>query len=159
MYWASRRPTAWIRSVVPIVWRTHGEVAAQSPARGWAPPTTTTDRARQKIVRAMLLGRVGVERRRVSDAADGRSRLEGERLERRSGVGGQVRHYWSGVREPGATEGGRREVRAGFVCSGVREAGAAEGGLRQVRAGVVCSGVREAGAAEGGRREVRAGFI
>src|SRR2546426_5307351 len=45
MYWASRRPTAWIRSVVPIVWRTHGEVAAQSPARGWAPPTTTTDRA------------------------------------------------------------------------------------------------------------------
>src|SRR5262245_16749616 len=45
MCWATRRPTAWIRSVVPIVWRTQGEVACQSPARGWAPPTTTTVRA------------------------------------------------------------------------------------------------------------------
>src|SRR3990172_1318746 len=43
MCWASFRPTDWMRSVVPIVWSTHGEVAAQSPARGWAPPTTTTD--------------------------------------------------------------------------------------------------------------------
>src|SRR5215468_9320209 len=45
MYWASRRPTPWMRSVVPIVCMTHGEVAAQSPSRGCAPPTTTTDRA------------------------------------------------------------------------------------------------------------------
>src|SRR3990172_3029204 len=45
MCWASFRPTDWMRSVVPIVWSTHGEVAAQSPARGWAPPTTTTDLA------------------------------------------------------------------------------------------------------------------
>src|SRR6267142_1069588 len=45
MYWARRRPTPWIRSVVPMVWSTQGEVAAQSPSRGCAPPTTTTDRA------------------------------------------------------------------------------------------------------------------
>src|SRR5262252_2138516 len=45
MCWARRRPTPWMRSVVPIVCRTHGEVAAQSPSRGCAPPTTTTDRA------------------------------------------------------------------------------------------------------------------
>src|SRR5439155_12061160 len=45
MYWASLRPTDWMRSVVPIDCMTHGEVAAQSPSRGCAPPTTTTDRA------------------------------------------------------------------------------------------------------------------
>src|SRR4030095_15250551 len=45
MYWARRRPTPWMRSVVPMVWSTHGEVAAQSPSRGCAPPTTTTARA------------------------------------------------------------------------------------------------------------------
>src|SRR5439155_17156584 len=42
---ASRRPTPWMRSVVPIVESSHGEVATQSPARGCAPPTTTTVRA------------------------------------------------------------------------------------------------------------------
>src|SRR5215472_12604644 len=45
MYCAMRRPTPWMRSVVPIVCMTHGEVAAQSPSRGCAPPTTTTERA------------------------------------------------------------------------------------------------------------------
>src|SRR5262245_62906017 len=34
-----------MRSVVPIVESSHGDVATQSPARGWAPPTTTTVRA------------------------------------------------------------------------------------------------------------------
>src|SRR5215470_7384165 len=34
-----------MRSVVPIVESTQGEVAAQSPSRGAAPPTTTTARA------------------------------------------------------------------------------------------------------------------
>src|SRR2546428_11565766 len=34
-----------MRSVVPIVESSHGEVATQSPARGCAPPTTTTVRA------------------------------------------------------------------------------------------------------------------
>src|SRR2546428_11634462 len=34
-----------MRSVVPIVESSHGEVATQSPARGYAPPTTTTVRA------------------------------------------------------------------------------------------------------------------
>src|SRR2546425_9944221 len=45
MYWASRRPTPGVPAVVPIVWGTQGEVAAQSPSRGCAPPTTTTDLA------------------------------------------------------------------------------------------------------------------
>src|SRR5438445_5082633 len=34
-----------MRSVVPIVESSHGEVATRSPARGCAPPTTTTVRA------------------------------------------------------------------------------------------------------------------
>src|SRR5689334_15277133 len=34
-----------MRSVVPIVDKSHGDVATQSPARGCAPPTTRTVRA------------------------------------------------------------------------------------------------------------------
>src|SRR5439155_1208208 len=116
--------------------------------------------------RAARLGRVGVGRQALRGAELPRWRLEHEIGECPPHVEADAVRHYSWGRAPGAISGWpatRRVLAPGgpsrLVPRGVHQPGTTEGGLRQARAGICCSGAREPGTTESGLRQARAGIV